>query len=301
MDTYLTASLLLQHCNCVSKQGANRRLSGHPDYIPFGLFYPSNIKSSHPLLLISLFFALLVSAAAPTPAAAADPKPVLMVIANQDFYYREYAKTRHALKKLGLDVIVAAATTDTAIPHDSGYNRNVRPDLALLDVNSDDYSAIVFVGGWGAASYQYAFEGTYDNSAYRPDASVVAGVNLLINDFLAKQKPVAAVCHGVTVLAWARVNGVSPIKGRIVAAWAGGGPAYRLDGQFYPDSAVPDRWQIETNSGIMPLSASINDPLTSEDDVIVDGNIITAENYTSAPELARVLANAVIQANGKSR
>ena len=30
-------------------------------------------------------------------------------------------------------------------------------DLALAQVNSGNYSAIVFVGGWGASMYQYAY------------------------------------------------------------------------------------------------------------------------------------------------
>ena len=36
----------------------------------------------------------------------------------------------------------------------------------VLAVRTDaaDYSAIAFVGGWGASSYQYAFSGTYANS-----------------------------------------------------------------------------------------------------------------------------------------
>ncbi len=42
-------------------------------------------------------------------------------------------------------------------------------------------------------------------------------VNNLINDFLDQDKHVAAICHGVTVLAWARVDGVSPLAGKQVA------------------------------------------------------------------------------------
>lgn len=93
-----------------------------------------------------------------------------MVIANRDFYYREYYETRESLEAAGLEVIVAAATTETATPHAisvvEGREPNVDPDLALSDVNAEDYSAIVFISGYGAASYQYANETTYDNPAY---------------------------------------------------------------------------------------------------------------------------------------
>jgi hypothetical protein len=42
-----------------------------------------------------------------------------------------------------------------------GESGVVVPDLALSDADADAYSTIVFVGGWGASSYQYAYEGTY--------------------------------------------------------------------------------------------------------------------------------------------
>ena len=92
----------------------------------------------------------------------ASPKPVLLVIANQDFYYKEYSETRASLEAAGLDVVVAAATTETATQRASSVagirEPTVDPDVALGGVNAADYSAIVFVGGWGASSYQYAFE-----------------------------------------------------------------------------------------------------------------------------------------------
>lgn len=63
---------------------------------------------------------------------AAEPLPVLMVIANRDFYYRESAG------------------------------------------DAADYGAVVFVGGWGASSYQYAFSGTCANAAYSGSADAPA-------------------------------------------------------------------------------------------------------------------------------
>ncbi|MCG8652113.1 MAG: hypothetical protein MI861_19900, partial [Pirellulales bacterium] len=68
----------------------------------------------------------------------------------------------------------------------------------------------VFIGGWGAAQYQYGFEGTYHNSANRELGRLMGNTD------------------------------------------------------------------------------------TAADDVIVDGNIITAENYDSASELGRIVAQEVI-------
>jgi putative intracellular protease/amidase len=225
--------------------------------------------------------------------AESQPLPVLMVIANQDFYYREYADTRASLEAEGMRVVVAAATTQRAIPHGRNPRWVVQPDRAVRDVDAADYSAIVFVGGWGSSMYQYAFEGTYNNVAYRADPVVARAVNDLINDFVAQDKYVAAICHGVSVLAWARVDGVSPIADRTVTAWAGGGPGFELDGQSFPDVAVATRWHIEKNGGSMPLSAAAGDPLSVADDVYIDGKIITAENYYAARLFGQTIATMV--------
>ncbi len=101
-----------------------------------------------------------------------------MVIANRDFYYREYAVPRAELMAAGLQVRVAAQTTQLSYPHpDSGQGQTsgaVRPDFALSQVRSEDYSAILFVGGWGSSAYQYAPPGVYTNSNYN-GSSPLAG------------------------------------------------------------------------------------------------------------------------------
>jgi putative intracellular protease/amidase len=161
---------------------------------------------------------------------------VLLVIANRDFYYSEYSQTRAALESAGVGVRVAASEMADCVPHfGSGQGSGsgiVRPDLALTEARADDYSAIVFVGGWGA-SYQYAFSGTYANSAYNGSARVEQAANELINDFVAQDKYVCGLCHGVSVLAYARVDGHSLLEGRTVATYEGYSPGFLLDGVFH--------------------------------------------------------------------
>ncbi|WP_254512630.1 DJ-1/PfpI family protein [Anatilimnocola floriformis] len=106
------------------------------------------------------------------------PLPVLMVIADQrDFFYQEYGDTRQSLVEAGLTVRVAARTTNPSTPHpNSGQGSSsgvVTPDLPLSAVNSADYSAIVFVGGWGSSMYQYAFTGNYYDDHYDGNASTI--------------------------------------------------------------------------------------------------------------------------------
>ncbi|MCB1052054.1 MAG: DJ-1/PfpI family protein [Acidobacteria bacterium] len=214
-----------------------------------------------------------------------SPKPVLMVVANQDFYYPDYSEPRSGLEGAGLDVIIASTSTDRAVPHNGAPT--IVPDISLDLVDSNDYSAVVFVGGWGASAYQYAFEGTYDIGAYNGNATVKAQINQLIGAFLAEDKPVAAICHGVSVLAWARVDGVSPLAGRTVTAYSGTSPNFRLEGTYYRNPLT--RWHIEQNYGNMVASGSVGDPNTVADDVIVDGRIITAEDWRAGWQLGQVV------------
>ncbi|MEL6109915.1 MAG: DJ-1/PfpI family protein [Planctomycetota bacterium] len=227
-----------------------------------------------------------------------DPQPVLMVIANQDFYHREYYETRQSLEAQGLEVVVAAATAETATPHAisviAGRDPNVDPDLALAAANAADYSGIVFVGGYGAASYQYAFDGVYDNPVYRGDEVTKAVVNDLINAFVQQDKHVTAICNGVTVLAWARVDGESPIAGLQVSSWAANLPSAN------GGETQVTREHIESNGATQFQSGSIGDPTTVEDDVFIDGNIITAENYDSAYAFGNVVAEQILAKHAAS-
>jgi putative intracellular protease/amidase len=219
--------------------------------------------------------------------------PVLMVIANRDFYYQEYADTRASLEAAGLRVEVAAATRTLATPHaNSGQGTSagtVMPDLAIADANAANYSSVVFVGGWGASSFQHAFSGTYANTAYNGSPAAELVVNQLIGDFVRQDKYITGICHGVTVLAWARVEGASPLAGRRVSSYAGGAPTSDVPG------STSTRWHIEQNGATMVGSRSIGNPTTATDDVLVDGKLITAENWDSAAHFGRTLADYLIR------
>lgn len=229
----------------------------------------------------------------PTPSrpTAGRTGRVLIVIATEHFFYREYAEPRRELERAGLTVEVAAGRRQVCRPHaNSGQgNRDgsVRADLALADVDPDRYDAILFSGGWGSSMYQFAFEGRYDNPAYNGDRATKQVVNRLINEFAAADKYVAALCHGTSVLAWARIDGKSPLAGVNTVAPARDGPS----GVYFGRRAQPPcRWNAERNGAKLSPFRSIGDPRTSADDVIVDGRIVTGEDDASATEMGRTLA-----------
>jgi len=219
-------------------------------------------------------------------------QPVLMVISNHDFYYREYAESRAQLEAAGIPVVVAAGRRERSLPHaNSGQGAGsgeVMPDLALSQVNASHYSAILFVGGWGASQYQYAFPGVYTTAHYNSTEAIRERVNQLVNDFANQGKYVTAICHGVSVLAWARVNNDSLLRGRRVSTFAGLSPTSNLA------AAQLSRWHADVNGATVWTDGQVGNPVTATDDVIVDGQIITAENYDSARLFGQIVASRVL-------
>jgi putative intracellular protease/amidase len=231
----------------------------------------------------------------PTTRPAPTGKHVLLVIANQDFFYREYADPRAELERAGIRVTVAAGRKSPCYPHQGsgeGADRGVvTPDIALKDVRADDYDAILFSGGWGSSMYQFAFKGRYDNGLYNGDPTTKAEVNRVINEFIDQDKYVCALCNAVSVLAWARVDGKSPLKGKRVCAPTRQAAAGIYNGQPAQPSC---RWHPEQNGAILSPAGSIGQPNSSHDDVLVDGKIITGEDDPSAREMGRRIVQVLL-------
>ncbi|MFM9966493.1 MAG: Calx-beta domain-containing protein [Planctomycetaceae bacterium] len=226
---------------------------------------------------------------------AATPLPVLIVIANNDFYYTEYSLPRAALEAAGIPVVVGAGRRELSVPHaNTGYtsgNGAVMPDIALADARAENYSAIVFVGGWGAAQYQFAFAGTYANAAYNGTPAIREAANRLINEFVTQDKIVTGVCYGATVLAWSRVNGQSLLQGRAATTAEFNSPTNNLP------AALRYRWHLETNGATAFTGGVLGQPVSRFDDVIVDGRIMTGENFDSARLLGETLADRLLNRN----
>lgn len=224
----------------------------------------------------------------PATKAASNGKRVLIVIANHHFFYREYGEPRQELERAGFQVTVAAGRKAPCRPHEgSGQGADggtVQPDLALSDVKVDDYDAVLFSGGWGASMYQFAFTGRYNDPNYNGDRAIKTEANRIINEFLAQDKYTCALCNAVSVLAWARVNGRSPLAGKRVCAPTRQAPPGVYNGRPGQPSC---RWHPEANGARLSPAGSIGQPGSAADDVVVDGRIITGEDDISAREMGR--------------
>ena len=216
---------------------------------------------------------------------------VLIVIANDGFFYREYADPRQELERAGFTVEVAAARRAPCRPHTNsgqgGSDGIVHPDLAIADADPSRYRAILFSGGWGSSMYQYAFQGSYNNSAYNGDRRTKEATNKLINAFVEQDKYVCGLCHGVSVLAWSRVNGRSLLAGRRATGPTRQGPAGIYNGR---QSQPSSRWGSEQNGAKMVAPNSVGDPGTAADDIVIDEKIMTGQDDISAREMGRQLA-----------
>jgi protease I len=95
-------------------------------------------------------------------------------------------------------------------------------NAAFADADAKDYDALMLTGG-RAPEY------------LRLDPRVIA----LVREFTAENKPIAAICHAVQILAAADV-----IRGRRVSGYAACAPEVRLAGGEYvetpPDGAIRD-------------------------------------------------------------
>lgn len=227
----------------------------------------------------------------PRPASPDGGDRVLIVIANEGFFYREYGDPRQELERAGFTVDVAAARRAPCRPHansgQGGSDGIVNPDLAITDVDPNRYRAILFSGGWGSSMYQYAFQGRYNNAAYNGDRRTKEATNRLINEFVKQDKYVCALCHGVSVLAWSRVNGRSLLAGKRATGPTRQGPAGIYNGRQNQPSS---RWGSEQNGARMVAPNSVGNPRTAADDIVIDGKIMTGQDDISAREMGRQLA-----------
>ncbi len=107
-------------------------------------------------------------------------KKALMVIAPNDFRDEEFFETKEILEKANIDVTVVNSNGQ---PSKSSFGKIVTPDKNFYDVDSNDFDAIVFVGGSGTRIY-HNHKRTIE----------------LAKEFYNSGKVVAAICIAPTIL-----------------------------------------------------------------------------------------------------
>jgi protease I len=112
-------------------------------------------------------------------------KRVLMVIAPNDFRDEEFFDTKKILEEAGIQVTVVNSTGQ---PSKSMFGKIVTPDRNFYNIDTEEYDAIVFVGGLGTPVY-------FDNKQ----------AHNLAKEFNESGKIVAAICLSPVILARAGI------------------------------------------------------------------------------------------------
>jgi len=108
-------------------------------------------------------------------------KKALMVIAPNDFRDEEFFETKGVLEDSGIEVTVVNSTGQLS---KSMFGKIVKPDMNFYDVDTEEFDAIVFVGGQGTSVY-------FNNNR---------ALNLA-REFNESGKIVAAICIAPVILA----------------------------------------------------------------------------------------------------
>lgn len=144
------------------------------------------------------------------------PNKALFLIAQDDFRDEELFDVKETMESEGIPCIVASPTGETAHGKLGG---TIEPDLAMKDVNIDDYETIITVGGPGAV-------GLINVPEY----------NELIKQGFEKNKLNAAICIAPTLLAKNNL-----LKGKKSTVWNGDGEQEKVltsHGAIYIDEDI---------------------------------------------------------------
>jgi serine/threonine protein kinase/putative intracellular protease/amidase len=118
-------------------------------------------------------------------------KRVLLVVPHKHFWYPDYAPVRRLLERAGVKVDVGSSAPGLATPAPwSKEKESVQVDRLLDNVTPSDYDAVVFCGVTHDGFDQYA-----------GDKAAARQAQGLARKMLDADKPVAALCNGVLVLA----------------------------------------------------------------------------------------------------
>lgn len=170
----------------------------------------------------------------------------ILIIATDGFEYAELTEPRDYLTGEGAEVTLASPKSDPIQGESGGEKQGkVTPDMTIDEVDCDDYDALVIPGGVASPDSLRMNQRAVD----------------IVAEFVAAEKPVAAICHGPWLLVEADV-----IDGVEATCW----PSLRTD--------------LE-NAG-----ADVVDR-----EVVVDGNIITSRKPEDIPAFSRAISDALIE------
>lgn len=155
-------------------------------------------------------------------------KSVVMIIAFEGFRDEEYLHPKAVLENAGIKVTTASTQLGTA---KGKFGAPAKVDILIKDVNTNDYDAVLFIGGPGCFQF-------HDD----PLAQQIA------KDTVKADKILGGICAAVTTLARAGV-----LKGKTVTSYPGERENIIAEGARHTGKGVEIDGKILTADG--PQSA----------------------------------------------
>jgi len=149
---------------------------------------------------------------------------VLFVLANHDFRDEEYLEPKRILTDAGITCKVAALVSGECV---GVAGTSATTDFELGEVNPDEFSTIVFVGGTGV-------------EGYLKDELV----HSVAKTFYKMEKLVCAICWAPSILANAGI-----LSGKKATVWSGAQGDLEDGGASYTGEAVTSDGNIITANG----------------------------------------------------
>ncbi|MCA6073191.1 MAG: DJ-1/PfpI family protein [Endomicrobium sp.] len=151
-------------------------------------------------------------------------KRVVFITASEVFRDEEYYKPKQALENAGVEVITASTKIGELV---GKFGFKATSALLIENVSSNDFDAIVFIGGGGASVF-------FDNESALS----------LANDFFKQGKPTAAICIASVTLANAGV-----LKGKKATVFVDGKEVLLKAGALYTGKPLEIDGNIITANG----------------------------------------------------
>ena len=151
-------------------------------------------------------------------------KPVLLVIAPDQFRDEELFETKEILETAGIKTVAASTHVGTCVGKLGG---KAESSIVIDDVQAKDYEAIAFIGGMGSEVY-FNNETAHD----------------LAWEFYADEKIVSAICIAPVILANAGL-----LKDKNATVFPDGAEILKLKGAHYTSEAVTKDGNIITGNG----------------------------------------------------
>ncbi len=123
------------------------------------------------------------------------PLKAVLIIARQGFQDFEYNETKRVLEEAGVEVSTASLDKGLAV---GKLGQKVEVEMSLNEINLEDFDAVIFIGGPGAADYED------DPLAHK-----------LAQQTMEQGRVLGAICIAPTILAKAGI-----LEGRKATVWS---------------------------------------------------------------------------------